>query len=88
MKIKADPDRLDELNMLEEDRTLFIAADTDGDEKLDAAEFLSFSHPEEDPRMHDTVINQVLKDKDKNGDGFIDFQVWSTDLEKRFVTEC
>jgi hypothetical protein len=40
-----------ELNMLEEDKILFHAADVNGDGKLDAKEFLSFSHPEEDPKM-------------------------------------
>ena len=37
--------------MLEEDKILFHAADVNGDGKLDAKEFLSFSHPEEDPKM-------------------------------------
>lgn len=37
--------------MMEEDRILFDAADVNKDGKLDAVEFLSFSHPEEDPKM-------------------------------------
>ena len=37
--------------MMEEDKILFDAADVNGDGKLDAVEFLSFSHPEEDPKM-------------------------------------
>ena len=37
--------------MMEEDKILFDGADVNGDGKLDAVEFLSFSHPEEDPKM-------------------------------------
>ena len=37
--------------MMEEDKILFDAADVNGDGKLDVVEFLSFSHPEEDPKM-------------------------------------
>ena len=37
--------------MIEEDKILFHAADVNGDGKLDPVEFLSFSHPEEDPKM-------------------------------------
>jgi hypothetical protein len=37
--------------MIEEDKILFYAADVNGDGKLDPVEFLSFSHPEEDPKM-------------------------------------
>jgi hypothetical protein len=37
--------------MIEEDKILFDAADVDGDGKLNSVEFLSFSHPEEDPKM-------------------------------------
>ena len=37
--------------MMEEDKILFNAADVNGDGKLDVVEFLSFSHPEEDPKM-------------------------------------
>jgi len=37
--------------MYEEDRILFGAADVNNDGRLDSKEFLSFSHPEEDPKM-------------------------------------
>ncbi|TRY74789.1 hypothetical protein TCAL_00653 [Tigriopus californicus] len=72
--IQTDPDRLDELQMMEEDRILFQAADKNGDNKLTPPEFLSFSHPEDDPSMHQVVLQQVLHDKDRNRDGRIDFQ--------------
>ena len=42
---------------------------------MSKAEFLSFSHPEEDQSMYDAVVKSLLRNKDKNGDGVIDFQV-------------
>ena len=47
----------------------------DSDGKLSKTEFLSFSHPEEDQGMYDAVVKSLLRNKDKNGDGVIDFQV-------------
>lgn len=77
--IQTDPDRLDELQMMEEDRILFQAADKNADNQLTAKEFLSFSHPEDDPSMHQVVLQQVLNDKDKNRDGRINFQEYIGD---------
>ena len=45
---------------MEEDRYLFLAADVNGDDKLNAKEFLSFSHPEEDQSMRPHVLTQVM----------------------------
>ena len=81
-KIRVDPDRHEELQMLEEDKILFHAADRDGDGKLDQKEFISFSHPEDDEQMHATVVQQVLNDKDKNGNGEVDFQEYMGDRGK------
>ena len=50
----------------------------DSDGKLSKTEFLSFSHPEEDQGMYDAVVKSLLRNKDKNGDGVIDFQVGTT----------
>ena len=36
-----------------------MAADVSGDGSLDVKEFLSFSHPEEDPAMRPHVLAQV-----------------------------
>lgn len=81
-KLKEDPNRSDEVNMMAEDRVLFQSADKNGDDKLDSAEFLSFSHPEEVDSMHDTVVAQVLKEKDVNQDGKIQFQEYVGDRGK------
>ena len=71
-----------------------MAADTSGDGSLDVKEFLSFSHPEEDPAMrphvlaqvylseqiqHSTFSGQVLKEKDTDGDGELSFQEYVGD---------
>ncbi len=74
-KIRADPDRADELEMLEDDKLLFTASDKNGDGQLSKDEFVSFSHPEEDKEMYDAVVSTLLRSKDANGDGVISFQV-------------
>lgn len=53
---------------------MFNAADTNKDNLLDSNEFIVFSHPEEHPQMLPIILQQTLRDKDKNNDGFIDFQ--------------
>ena len=55
----SDPDMAEEWKLMEEDRYLFLAADTTGDDKLNPKEFLSFSHPEEDQSMRPHVLTQV-----------------------------
>ena len=56
----SDPDMAEEWKLMEEDRYLFLAADVNGDDKLNAKEFLSFSHPEEDQSMRPHVLTQVM----------------------------
>ena len=73
-KLASNPDSADEYNIMMEDKLLFRAADRDGDGRLNRGEFLSFTHPEEDESMHETVINQALKEKDSDGDGRLSFQ--------------
>ena len=60
--------------LLKEDRQLFTAADVNIDGKLDAKEFLSFTHPEEDPKMLNILLEQTLAEKDTDKDGAISFQ--------------
>ena len=53
----------------------FQAADVNGDKKLDRKEYVAFSHPEDHPHiMRTPVIQSVMKSKDKNSDGRLDFQ--------------
>ena len=80
--LKGDPDRLDELAMLEEDRILFEAADKDENEQLTKEEFLSFTHPEEDAEMIRPALERAKQAKDKNNDGKIDFQEYIGDRGK------
>ena len=51
------------LKVLKKIRVLFMAADISGDGSLDVKEFLSYSHPEEDPAMRPHVLAQVHKIK-------------------------
>lgn len=74
-----DPEMAEEWKLMEEDRFLFMAADVSGDGSLDVKEFLSFSHPEEDPAMRPHVLAQVLKEKDTDKDGELSFQEYVGD---------
>merc|ERR1712018_728649 len=58
--LQGDPDRLEELAMMEEDRILFEAADKDQNGQLSSEEFLSFTHPEEDAEMIRPVLTLTL----------------------------
>lgn len=62
------------MQMLKDDKALFHAADKNKDGYLDEKEHLAFTHPEEDPDMLPVIYQQTLDDKDKNGDGLIDFK--------------
>jgi len=83
--IFADKEHTEERKLLKNDKELFEAADTNKDGKLNAEEFLSFTHPEEVPHMLETILKQTLEEKDLNKDGFIDFQEYigerETDVE-------
>ncbi|XP_037085378.1 reticulocalbin-2-like [Pollicipes pollicipes] len=72
-ELSAD-DKEEEDKLMSEDRRLFLAADRDGDGALQRSEFLSFSHPEEDPRMIPVVVDHTLLEKDLDKDGYISFQ--------------
>jgi len=60
--------------MLENEKALFNAADKNKDKALDKDEFLVFTVPEEHPIMHPHLVAQTLQEKDKDGDGFINFE--------------
>lgn len=53
---------------------MFEMADKDKDGFLTRKEFILFTHPEEYPEMFPLILEQTLRDKDKNNDGYIDFQ--------------
>jgi Ca2+-binding EF-hand superfamily protein len=70
------------LQLLDDDKFMFEAADRNKDGYLNKAEFLMFSHPEEHPDMLPVILKQTLQDKDKDGDGFINFQEFIGDRGK------
>lgn len=61
-------------NLLDDDKTIWNAADMNKDGLLDIKEFTIFTHPEEHPSMLPIFLEHTLRDKDKNKDGSIDFQ--------------
>nr|ACO14679.1 Calumenin precursor [Caligus clemensi] len=81
----------EELALMREDKYLFTAADKDNDGRLSSQEFLSFTHPEEDPTMATHVIKQILDERDTNFDGKLDFQEYigsrGKDLDKDRLKE-
>lgn len=63
-----------EEELIADDKVMFDAADANKDHFLNPQEFVVFSHPEEHPTMLPIILQQTLSAKDKNNDGFIDFQ--------------
>jgi Ca2+-binding EF-hand superfamily protein len=70
---------LEEQRMMADDKGLFQAADKNNDGVLDQKEYVSFSHPEEDPSMLPIVYQQTLVSKDTDGDGQISFKEYIGD---------
>lgn len=60
--------------MIKDDKEMWQAADTNNDGSLDSKEWIAFSHPEEHPSMLPIILEQTLRDKDKDGDKSISFQ--------------
>lgn len=68
--------------LIRDDNAVFDAADLDRDGELNREEFVLFISPEEYPQMLPIILNQTLRDKDKNGDGKIDFQEFVGDAAR------
>lgn len=60
--------------LIKNEKTMFDAADSNKDGQLDRGEFLVFQFPEENPAMHPHLLAQTLEEKDKDSDGFINFE--------------
>lgn len=65
--------------LVENDKTLFNAADINNDGYLDSDEFKAFSHPEETPRMLDIILKHGLDEHDKDKDNYVSFQEYLGD---------
>ncbi|CAG9853696.1 unnamed protein product [Phyllotreta striolata] len=61
-------------HLIEDDKTMWKVADGNNDGILDNDEWIAFSHPEEHPIMLPVILEQTLKDKDKDGDNAISFE--------------
>lgn len=58
---------------------MWDAADINKDGVLDQDEWVAFSHPAEHPAMLPIILEQTLKEKDKDQDGTISFQEYIAD---------
>lgn len=60
--------------LIKADQRLFHAADANLDGVLDREEYRKFCTPEEYVDMFPVLIQNTLEEKDRNKDGFIDFE--------------
>lgn len=60
--------------MLEEDRLYWSAADVNKDGKLSKEEFAAFQVPENHAHMHEALIKNIVRTRDLNNDGKVDFK--------------
>lgn len=61
------------VKLIKADQRLFQAADVNQDGTLDKEEYRKFCSPEEFADMLPILIENTLEEKDRNRDGFIDF---------------
>ncbi|XP_023942951.2 reticulocalbin-2 [Bicyclus anynana] len=59
--------------MMLQEKTMWQAADIDGNGVLNFEEFSVFTNPEEHPQMHALLVNQTLRERDANNDSVLDF---------------
>lgn len=58
----------------ERERTKFLQADSDGDQKLNQSEFAAFIHPARHDYMLGHLVDEYLERYDNNSDGTVSFQ--------------
>ena len=76
----SDEEQLLKDELMAEDKGLWNAADLNKDGVLDSEEFSAFNSPEEFQRMHKTIYEQMMSKKDKNKNGFLEFEEFLTDV--------
>uniref|UniRef100_A0A5S6QN25 Reticulocalbin-3 n=1 Tax=Trichuris muris TaxID=70415 RepID=A0A5S6QN25_TRIMR len=67
-------------DMVLRDNSRWKKADTDGDDLLNRDEYGCFLHPESCEHMKDVVVEETLKDMDRNGDSMIDLEEYISDM--------
>jgi Ca2+-binding EF-hand superfamily protein len=82
-----EPHTDEEEKLVADDKEMFQAADVDKNGYLTPEEFVKFHSPEEHPELLPIILKQTLRDKDKNGDGRIDFQEYVGDNAKNHDKE-
>ncbi|XP_066030943.1 reticulocalbin-3-like isoform X2 [Chamaea fasciata] len=74
------PDPDSHRKLLERSRRRFLAADGDGDGRLQEPELDAFLHPEDFQHLQDLVAKETIEDLDRDGDGFIQVDEYIADL--------
>lgn len=77
----------EEFKLMEDDKQMFQAADSNKDGFLSQEEHNKFHSPEEHPEMLPLILSQTLRDKDFNKDGRIDFQEFIGEQGKKHDKE-
>ncbi|KFD55520.1 hypothetical protein M514_03572 [Trichuris suis] len=67
-------------DMVVRDESRWKKADTDGDGLLNRDEYGCFLHPESCEHMKDVVVEETLKDMDRNGDSMVDLEEYINDM--------
>ncbi|CDW56113.1 EF hand family protein [Trichuris trichiura] len=67
-------------DMVLRDESRWKKADTDGDGFLNRDEYGCFLHPESCEHMKDVVVEETLKDMDRNGDSMVDLEEYINDM--------
>jgi reticulocalbin-2 len=80
-------DDKEELKLLQDDKEMWDAADSDKDGFLTVEEHVAFHSPEEFPEMFPVILKQTLREKDLNNDGVIDFKEFIGDNAKNHDKE-
>ena len=78
LKAGDDDESKETLELLEEERKRFEAADLDKDNTLDEGESTAFFLPYNYPHMFPMEMAKVMKDFDQNGDGFVSKEEFSS----------
>ncbi|CAK1603584.1 unnamed protein product [Parnassius mnemosyne] len=65
--------------LLHIEKVMWSLADKNGDSDLNVEEFEVFSNPEEHEIMQPFLVNQTIHERDRNGDGVVDFSEYIGD---------
>lgn len=73
----------DFMQLVDADEKRFLLADEDNDGQLSNTEYASFLHPQDYTHMQEYELNSSMAVHDKNSDGFISFNEYAGEKDKR-----